>query len=101
MIRKCLCYGTVKTSSHTGKVSFQVKVYSPSGLFLVDGISGELLLVDLSEVDVLLDASRGDKPVDAHVSMLAKAVSAVLGLEVVRRVPAWVEDHYHVGAGDV
>ena len=54
--------------------------------------------MNLSQVDVLLDAAGRDEPVDADVTLLAQPVGAILSLQVVRRVPVGIKDDNDIGA---
>lgn len=53
---------------------------------------GLLLFVDLPRVDDFFDGTLGDEAEDFDVAALADSKGAVLGLEVVRRVPVWVKE---------
>ncbi len=65
------------------------------------GDVGLLLLVDLSRVHDLLDCAGGNEAEDLDVAGLADAVGAILGLQVVGRVPVRIDDDDFVGGGDV
>ena len=51
------------------------------GLLPVYGVLSELLLVDLSQVDDLLDRPRGNETEHPDVPRLSQAVGSVLGLK--------------------
>lgn len=59
------------------------------------------LLVHLSPVDHLLDASNCHESVDYYVFFLTDSVTPVYGLVVIGRVPIWVHNDGSVGTGQI
>ncbi len=70
-------------------------------LRVVEDAVGQVLLEDLAVVDLLLDRSRRDEPVDGNVLRLADAPGSLAGLGVRGRVPVRVVDDDPGGARQV
>ena len=60
-----------------------------------------LLFVDLSRVHNLLNCARGDETEDFNIACLAYTVRAILCLEIICRIPIWIDNYDFIRACDV
>lgn len=71
------------------------------GVFLRDDGVGNVDLEFLQAHNLLLERAAGDEAVDVDRALLANAVGAVHGLQILHRVPVVLEEDDRVGAGEV
>ena len=64
---------------------------------IFQGCFGQAILEYLPFVDVLLDWSTGDEPVDDDISFLPNTIDPIYALIVIGWVPVWVDDDGSVG----
>lgn len=69
--------------------------------FTLNCLQVHTLLVHLSTIDELLNASYGHETIDYNILLLAYSVAPIHSLVVIRRVPVWVENYCSVGTSQV
>ena len=77
------------------------EIAKPVNLLLVDNAQSKRALVDLTLIYLLFHRAKADEAIDKDVFCLAKTVDSEQRLNIVRRIPARVEDDDAVGADQI